>query len=85
MPGRAILFAVSAVMVLALAGCGGKSLKEKVADKYDTTVRSCTAIGIADGAKIYSCQTENSTLCVIVDGSDVIDARAKAQEQGIAC
>lgn len=74
-----------ALVVLVAAGCGGGSTESKVADRYGGTVRDCRAVGLVDGDKIYSCQTDRSTVCVVVDGDDVFDATAKAQEAGLSC
>lgn len=80
--GRVLLLVF---LVVLAAGCGGGSVESKVADRYGGKVRDCRAVGLVDGNKIYSCQTERSTLCVIVDGPDVFDATAKAQAAGLSC
>lgn len=86
MRGRRSPWVVAAVAaLLVLAGCGGSSIESKVSDRYDQKVESCRAVGLVDEGKIYSCQSEGSTLCVVVDGGDVFDARAKAEQAGIAC
>jgi len=56
-----------------------------VADRYDVKVRSCRAVGLVEEGKIYSCQTDRSTVCVIVDGGDVFDATGRAQALGVSC
>jgi hypothetical protein len=38
-----------------------------------------------DVGKIYSCQTEESTVCVLVDGDDVFSAAEQARQAGISC
>lgn len=79
----ALLSTIAAVFLI--AGCGGNSIDDKVADRYNEHVDKCRAVGIVDEGKIYSCQTGNSTVCVMVDGNDVFDARARAEQAGISC
>lgn len=82
---RRIHLALVSATVLILAGCGGSSVEGKVADRYDQDVSSCRAVTIVDEGKIYSCQADGTTLCVIVDGDDVFDATARAEQVGVSC
>ena len=83
--GRAIRTVAVAAAVVALAGCGGASVEDKVADRYDQDVSGCWAVTIVDEGKIYSCQADGTTLCVIVDGDDVFDATGRAEQVGVSC
>ena len=75
----------SLLLAFLVAGCGSTSVADKVADRYDVKVRSCRAVGLVEEGKIYSCQTDRSTVCVIVDGGDVFDATGRAQALGVSC
>jgi hypothetical protein len=74
-----------AVLASLAAGCGGTSLESKVSGHVGEKVRDCRAVGIVPLGKLYSCQTDRSTVCVMVDGDDVFNASEQARQAGIAC